>query len=95
MISTNATGEYMANLNCGHSMVIDPEGMLMWEAGENPCNAVITLDLTMTGSLFHIFIFNLPICSIVPYRLKIPGRFSHIPLHRCSESLPETRRQSV
>lgn len=45
MVSTNATGEYMANLNYGNSMVVDPEGLLLWEAGESPCNAVITLDL--------------------------------------------------
>jgi predicted amidohydrolase len=45
MVSVNATGEYMANLNYGNSVVIDPEGLLIWEAGESPCNAVITLDL--------------------------------------------------
>ena len=36
MVSTNATGEYMANLNYGNSMVVDPEGLLLWEAGESP-----------------------------------------------------------
>jgi len=45
MVSVNATGPFMANLSYGNSMVIDPEGRLVWEAGENPCNAVITLDL--------------------------------------------------
>ena len=44
-ISTNATGNYISNLNYGNSMVIDPEGLLLWEAGESPCNAVITIDL--------------------------------------------------
>ena len=45
MVSVNATGPFMANLSYGNSMVVDPEGRLVWEAGENPCNAVITLDI--------------------------------------------------
>lgn len=79
MVSTNATGKYMANLNCGNSMVIDPEGQLIWEAGENPCNSVITLDLDMVtrarqyGSLHmdhymqHLRDYNFP----MPYAGKI------------------------
>lgn len=49
LVSTNATGEYMSNLTCGNSLVIDPEGQLMWETGETPCNAVITLDLDVVS----------------------------------------------
>jgi len=45
LVSVNATGPFMANLSYGNSMVVDPEGRLVWEAGENPCNAVITLGL--------------------------------------------------
>lgn len=79
LVSTNATGEYMSNLSCGNSMVIDPEGLLMWEAGENPCNAVITLDLDIVsrvrqyGSVYmdhyiqHLKDYNFP----MPYANKI------------------------
>ncbi|MCL1896476.1 MAG: carbon-nitrogen hydrolase family protein [Clostridiales bacterium] len=45
LVSVNATGPFMSNLSYGNSMVVDPEGRLLWETGENPCNAVITLDL--------------------------------------------------
>ena len=45
MVSVNATGPFMSNLSYGNSMIVDPEGRLVWEAGETPCNAVITLDL--------------------------------------------------
>ena len=45
MVSVNATGPFMSNLSYGNSMVVDPEGRLLWEAGESPANAVITLDL--------------------------------------------------
>ena len=47
LVSTNATGEFMANQSYGNSMIVDPEGRLLWETGENPCNAVITLDLDL------------------------------------------------
>lgn len=49
LVSTNATGEYRSNMSYGNSMVVDPEGRLVWETGENPCNAVITLDLDVVS----------------------------------------------
>ena len=49
LVSTNATGNFMANPSYGNSMIVDPEGRLLWEAGENPCTAVITLDLDVVS----------------------------------------------
>jgi predicted amidohydrolase len=47
LVSTNATGPFMANLSYGDSLVIDPEGKLLWEAGTEPTTAVVSLDLDL------------------------------------------------
>ena len=45
LVSTNGVGFHHSAHLYGHSMVIDPEGNLLWEAGETKSAAVITLDL--------------------------------------------------
>ena len=45
LVSTNGVGFHHGAHLCGHSMVISPQGNLLWEAGETESVAVITLDL--------------------------------------------------
>ena len=91
MVSTNATGDFMANMSYGNSMVVDPEGRLVWETGENPCTAVVTLDLDLVsrarqyGSLHmdhylqHLRDYNFP--------MPFAGRVGEAPVYK---SIKET-----
>ena len=44
-MSTNGVGQFESFHLYGNSLVIDPEGHLLWEAGEQPAVATVTLDL--------------------------------------------------
>lgn len=43
-ISLNASGKYVGTNAYGHSMIADPEGKIIYEAGEGEVNYCITLD---------------------------------------------------
>ncbi len=45
LVSTNGVGQFESFHLYGNSLVIDPEGHLLWEAGEQPAVATVTLDL--------------------------------------------------
>ena len=45
LVSTNGVGQFDSFHLYGNSMVVDPEGQLLWEAGEEPAVATVTLDL--------------------------------------------------
>ena len=45
LVSTNGVGQLDSFHLYGNSLVIDPEGHLLWEAGEQPTIATVTLDL--------------------------------------------------
>jgi len=97
LVSTNGTGPFMGNQTYGHSMVVDPEGKLVWEAGETPCNAVVTLDLDQVsrvrkyGSVYmdhylqHLRDYNFP----MPFAHKMDEApvFENIP--STAENIPQ------
>lgn len=72
MISTQSAGAYGNNHLSGRSMVVSPEGDVLWEGGEVPVSICLTLDLDQVslcrnyGSLFndhylqHVRDFNFP-----------------------------------
>lgn len=47
VVSTNGVGFYNNIHMYGNSLVIDPEGQLVWEAGQEPTIATVTLDLDL------------------------------------------------
>jgi len=91
LVSTNVAGAFSGGALYGNSMIVDPEGKLVWEAGETPCTACITIDLDICsrarqyGSLFrdhymqHLRSFNFP----MPYA----GRIGEAPLY---QNIPAT-----
>ena len=97
MVSVNATGPFMSNLSYGNSMIVDPEGRLVWEAGEIPCNAVITLDLDevtrtrqygsvhMDHYLQHLRDYNFP----MPFAGKIAEAPVYKNIEKTSQSIDE------
>ena len=86
LVSTNVAGSSGGATLYGNSMIVDPEGKLVWEAGETECAACITIDLDVCtrarqyGSLFcdhymqHLRSYNFP----MPYA----GRIGEAPLYR-------------
>lgn len=44
-VATNGVGEFYSGTLYGHSMVVDPEANILWEAGREPTVATVTLDL--------------------------------------------------
>lgn len=71
-ISTNGTGFFGGHSLYGHSVVVDPEARVLWEAEREPAIATVTLDLSLVeitreyGAFFmdqtlkHLRYFNLP-----------------------------------
>lgn len=71
-VSTNGTGFFLGSHLYGNSMVVSPEGNVIWEAGQEPCIATATLDLDLVtrcrenGTLFmdhylkHLLEYDFP-----------------------------------
>jgi len=84
LVSTNGTGFFNDIHLYGNSMVVSPEGNLVWEAGQEPTFCTVTLDLDLVercrqkGTLFvdhylkHLYEYNFP----MPYA----GNFQEAPL---------------
>jgi predicted amidohydrolase len=84
VVSTNATGFFNALHLYGSSIVVGPEGNVLWEGGREPAMCTVTLDLDVvsrcrkSGTMFldyylkHLHEFNFP----MPYA----GDFREAPL---------------
>lgn len=94
LVSTNGVGFRYGMHLYGHSMVIDPQGQLLWEAGQTESVATVTLDLDMVrrcreyGTMFiehylqHVRSLELP----APFA----GRESEAPLFQNLTRMPDT-----
>jgi len=49
LVSTNGVGFYNSTHLYGHSLVIDPQGKLLWEAGQTESICTVTLDLDLVS----------------------------------------------
>ena len=84
LVSTNGTGFFHDIHLYGNSMVVSPEGNLVWEAGQEPAICTVTLDLDLVercrqkGTLFvdhylkHLYEYNFP--------MPFAGDFQRAPL---------------
>jgi predicted amidohydrolase len=91
LVSTNGVGSFGGTNLYGNSLVINPEGQLLWEAGANETVATVTLDLDLVsrsreyGTIFmdhylqHLREYAFP----MPYA----GNLSEAPLYK---KLPQT-----
>lgn len=94
LVSTNGVGFRHGSHLYGHSMVIDPQGQLLWEAAQTEAVATITLDLDLVkrcreyGTQFiehylqHVRSLQLP----EPFA----GRESEAPLFQSLRKMPDT-----
>lgn len=94
LVSTNGVGFFGGSHLYGHSQIIDPQGQLLWEAGQTESAATVTLDLDLVrrcrryGTLFldhylqHLRDFQLP---PVPYAED----YSRAPVYRDLPAAPE------
>lgn len=94
LISTNGVGFHHSASLYGHSMAIDPQGNVLWEAGENPALATVTLDLDLVsrcreyGTLFiehylqHVRDYPLP--------MPFANNIKQAPLFQTLKKIPET-----
>ncbi len=92
-ISLNAVGNKAGIDAYGHSIIADPEGRIIYEAGDRECNHCITLDADLItrnrihGTLFteqlvrQLKLFDIP--------MPFAGRISEAPIF---ENLPEADR---
>lgn len=72
LVSTNGVGHFGSTHLYGNSLVIDPQGQMLWEAGQEACVATVTLDLDLVkrcreyGTMFldhyiqHLRDYNFP-----------------------------------
>lgn len=72
LVSTNGVGYYNNIHMYGNSLVVSPEGQLLWEAGQDPTTVTLTLDLDLVtrtrqyGTMFvdhylqHLRDYNFP-----------------------------------
>jgi len=51
MIACNAVGEYNGTTYCGHSMVVDPWGELVGEAGEGETMLTVKVDTDVVDGI--------------------------------------------
>lgn len=93
-ISTQSAGIFLGSHLSGNSMVVDPEGEILWEAGNTAVSACVVLDLEQVrlsrnyGTIFrdhymqHLKNFNFP----MPFAKDV----THAPIFKDLMKAPET-----
>ncbi len=97
LVSTNAVGFHHSTHLYGHSMVIDPQGTLLWEAGETASAAVITLDLDLVEKcrVYGTMGIEHYIQHVRDYDLPMPftGNMEQSPLFQTLTKVPKTLKE--
>ena len=97
LVSTNGVGFHHSTHLYGHSMVIDPQGNLLWEAGERESAAVITLDLDLVEQcrVYGTMGIEHYIQHVRDYNLPMPftGHIEQAPLFQTLSKVPKTLKE--
>lgn len=97
LISTNGVGFHHNARLYGHSMAIDPQGNLLWEAGENESIAIITLDLDFVSRcrIYGTLFIEHYLQHVRDYELPMPfaNDIKQAPLFQTLTKIPETAKE--